>query len=130
MSTVDVTQLLTTRLPEEDVELPGGLGTVRVRAMTRAEVHGKEELQRKVERDGSQQLQPGAWERKVLHWCMVDPQLTEGQVKAWMACSPAGEITAVVDTIMRLSGLDDEDETGKAADKSDLPEDDGSGLST
>lgn len=82
-------------MPEEDVEIPD-VGTVRVRGLTRGEVFLVQKLQ------GTDAI-----ERRILAIGMVDPQLTESEVRRWQQHSPAGEIEPVVDAIRRLSGLSD-----------------------
>lgn len=90
---MDKNDLFKSNLTEAEVEIPGR-GTVRVRTMTREELHSL--------RDPN----TGIAERKVLAACMVDPQLTEDEVLLWQTASPAGELSVVVEKIMKLSGLD------------------------
>lgn len=103
---VDKETLLKERLPEDDVEIPG-VGTVRVRALSRGEVFRVQQV-----KGGT-----GPYERKVLHFGMVDPSLTEIEVQTWQEACPAGELDPVVDKIRKLSGLDE------GADKSGIPAD-------
>lgn len=73
-----------------------GVGTVTVRALTRAEaleVRGKE-------------LPYEELERKLIAYAMVEPKLTADDVKAWQEVSPAGQLEAVTDAIIRLSGME------------------------
>lgn len=81
------------RLPEADVEVPG-IGTVRVRALSRAEAM----LVRKA--DGT-----AAVERKMLALALVDPVLTESEVGRWQKASIAGELEPVTDKVSELSGM-------------------------
>lgn len=95
------------RLPEDDVEVPG-VGTVRVRSLSRAEVM----LLQKMAQDGED---PAAVERKMLSIALVDPALTEAEVGRWQRASIAGELEPVSDKVTALSGLDDD--AAKAAYK-------------
>jgi hypothetical protein len=98
-------RLLKPRVPEGTVDLEG-VGTVRVRGLSRGEVFMTQQA-KGVE----------AMERKILALGMLDPALTEAEVKAWQENSPAGEIEPVSEKIRELSGL----VTG--ADKSGVPGD-------
>lgn len=79
-------------MPEADVEVPG-LGTVRVRGLSRLE---------------SMQLQAlkgiQAQERRMLAMAMVDPAMTEAEVGQWQRVSPGGELEPVTTMVARLSG--------------------------
>jgi len=83
-----------TGLPEDDVEVPG-MGTVRVRGLSRDEVFGAQET-----KGGT-----AAVERVVLHLAMIDPPLSVADVGRWQKASPAGEIEHVTDRIHELSGM-------------------------
>ncbi|HEV8568984.1 MAG TPA: hypothetical protein VGQ92_18200 [Actinoplanes sp.] len=100
---MDKETLLKPRLPEDDVEIPG-VGTVRVRGLSRGEVLR------------GQGLKGVDLEAYMLAAGMVDPPMTRDEVKQWQAASPAGELEPVTDVISRLSGLDE------GAAKSDVPE--------
>ena len=92
--------LLTKRpIPERDVDVPG-IGTVRVRSLTRAEVFSMQ---------GTTDV--AALEAKMLAAAMLDPVLTEDEAKQWAASCPAGEIDPVTNAITELSGM------GVGADK-------------
>lgn len=93
--TVDKESLLKARLPEADVDLPG-VGTVRVRGLSRAEVL---EIQ-KVAGSGTAML-----ERRMIAVAMVAPRMSEGEVREWQEASPAGELEPVTDKIQELSGV-------------------------
>lgn len=100
-------RLLKTRLPEATVTIEG-VGDVRVRGLRRGEVfaikkatQGKDDLE--------------AFETKFVAAGMLEPKLTEAEVRRWYKAAPAGEIDPVVDKINELSGL------AQGADKSDLP---------
>lgn len=88
-------ELLTASFGVEVVEIPGR-GAVKVRALTRGqalEVQGKE-------------MDVAEMERKLVAWAMVEPQLTEADVKAWQDNSAAGELQVVTEAIIRLSGME------------------------
>lgn len=101
---VSKTDLLKKRVAvEEDVEIPG-LGTVKVRAMTRAEalaLYDKE-------------MSLAVADRKLLATAMVEPKLTEEEVAELQATTPAGLLQPVINTIETLSGIK-EKETVKEA---------------
>lgn len=90
---MDKELLFRPRLPEADVEVPG-VGTVRVRALSRAEAMAIEGMK------GA-----SAIERKMLSFGLVDPELTEAEVGQWQKVSPASELEAVSNKIAELSGL-------------------------
>lgn len=92
---IDKDVLFKVRLPEGEVEIPG-VGTVRVRGLSRDEVFA-------VQNVGSTQ----AAEQKILARGMVEPAMTELDVSKWQAASPGGELEAVVEKIRNLSGLND-----------------------
>ena len=85
-------RLLKPRVPEGTVDLE--IGTVRVRGLSRGEVFMTQQA-KGVE----------ASERKIVAIGMVDPEMTEDEVRQWQRSSPAGEMEAVVDKISELSGL-------------------------
>lgn len=90
---MDKEKLFTPRLPEADVEIPG-VGTIRVRALNRAEVlivEGVKSLDAK--------------DRKLISLGMVDPALTEAEAGRWQKASPAGELEPVTVKIAELSGM-------------------------
>jgi hypothetical protein len=99
---VSKAELLKKRFGEEEVEVPG-VGTVRVRALTRGqalELQGKE-------------MPVSEMERRLISTAMVEPSLTEDEVQQWQDNTPAGELQPVVEAIARLSGM--EQHAGKAA---------------
>ena len=98
---MDKELLLKPRLPEDDVEIPG-VGTVRVRGLSRYEVL----LAQREQPKGA-----GAMERVILRFGLVDPELTEDEVTQWQKASPAGELEPVTRRIQALSGM------GEGADK-------------
>lgn len=95
-------------MPEDDVEIPG-VGTVRVRGLSRAEVLLLRKATDNAESiDGPRAL---VLERKTIAMAMVDPALTEGEVRRWQEISDAGELEPVTAAIRELSGM------GERADK-------------
>jgi hypothetical protein len=93
---VDKQQLFKPRLAEAEVDVDG-VGTVRVRALSRIEVF----LAQQVHDDEA------AFERKILRAGMVDPKLTEAEIERWQKASPAGELQPVIDKVRGLSKMDD-----------------------
>ena len=92
--TFDKNLLLQPRLPEDTVDIPG-VGTIRVRALSRAEVDQLREL-----KDDN-----AAAERMILAAGLVDPKLTEAEVGQWQQAATHGEVNAVAEVIGQLSGL-------------------------
>jgi hypothetical protein len=89
---VDKALLLAPRLAQDEVQVPG-VGAVKVRGLTRAEVA-------KIgNRDGLEA------ERMAISLAMVDPVLTEDEVGQWQESAPAMEIQPVLVRINELSGL-------------------------
>jgi hypothetical protein len=86
-----------TGLPEDDVDVDG-VGTVRVRGLSRDEVFDVQSVKGGI----------GASERRILHLGMIDPPMSEGEAGQWQKVSPGGEIDPVVDRIRELSGLDED----------------------
>lgn len=105
--TVSKEQLLKPRLEEADVEIRG-VGTVRVRALSRGEIFM---MQTRTEGKGTD-----VKERLILSLGMIDPALTDSEIREWHGAAPAGELDPVVDKIRDLSGL------AEGADKSGVPE--------
>jgi hypothetical protein len=93
---MDKATLFEPRLEEADVEIPG-IGTVRVRALSRAEVM---QIQNRTDIE--------AQERLMIAYGMVDPQLTEAEAGKWCKAAPASEIAPVSEKIARLSGVTDD----------------------
>lgn len=89
---MDIEQLFKPLLPEKDVEIPGR-GTVRVRSLTRAEVHSMPKKD------------PSDAERHFIAAGMVDPTMNTEDVRRWQESASPGEITVVVDAIGKLSGF-------------------------
>lgn len=95
-----------TATKQADVEVPD-VGTVRVRALTRAEALGMTGLK------GG----PAVLERKLLAAGMVDPAITEDEAEQWQQSASADAIRAVSDAIATLSGM------FEGAQKSGVPAD-------
>lgn len=106
-------RLFKPRLPESEVEVPG-IGTVRVRGLSRAEVMVMRKATDTEQLDGPRAL---VIERKMIAAGMVDPILTESEVGRWQAASAAGELEPVTARITELSGLaEDAPKSGLSAD--------------
>ena len=110
---MDKAALFKNRLPEADVDLPG-VGTVRLRGLTRAEVLMVRKATDNENMDGDRAL---VLEKKLIAKAMVDPELTEGEVSRWQNTATPGELEPVIEKIQELSGL------LEGATKSDLPGD-------
>lgn len=99
---VDKEVLLTPRLNEvADVPIPG-VGTVRVRTLSRAEIFLVRKATDTEHMDGPRVL---TLERKMLAAAMVDPPLTEAEVGRWQKTAPAGEMDPIVHKVQELSGM-------------------------
>lgn len=96
---IDKAALTKARLPEREVEVPG-VGTVRVRGLSRAESLRIGQLAGDGDLDGS--------EVYLLAAGMVDPALSEDDVIEWRKAAPGDELTPVVEAILVLSGLKEE----------------------
>lgn len=81
--------------PEDDVEIPG-LGTVRVRGLSRHEV---------IHVQAANGKGVAAVERLTVSLGLIDPQMTEDEVRQWQKVSGAMELDPVTRAIARLSGL-------------------------
>lgn len=103
---MDKAKLLSQRKPFVEAEVPVEGGTVKVRSLSRDEIV----IVRGLSSD------PGRFERKLLSFAMVDPKLTEAEVRTWAQNSDALEIEDVTDKVMEISGLKERAE--KAAYKS------------
>lgn len=90
---MDIELLLARRVPEREHEIPG-VGTVRLRGLTRAEgmkLSGIKDLALR--------------ERYALSCAMVDPVMSEAQVGLWMQAAPAGELEELGQIVAELSGM-------------------------
>lgn len=94
--TLDKAALFAPRLDTQDVEV-GALGTVKIRALSRAQVLSFRK--RKVD-------DPGEMERVLIASALAEPALTEDEVRQWQEASPAGELESLTQAISALSGLD------------------------
>ncbi len=92
---MDKAKLLGDRMPTETVAVAGG--EVTVRALSRKAIH-----MLKPDTDDGDGL---AVERRMIHFGMVDPALTEEEVAQWFEVAPQSEIQRVTDVISRLSGI-------------------------
>jgi hypothetical protein len=90
----DKERFLKARLPERDVDVDG-VGTVRVRSLSRAEAGRLKEF---VDN-------PEAGEVFVLATGLVDPVLSEDEVRQWQAAATSAEVEEVTTAILGLSGL-------------------------
>ena len=89
---MDKATLLARRLPEDDVDVPG-VGTVRVRGLSRAEALAANDL------DGDER------ETYWLSCGIVDPALTDEEIRQWRGAATYQEIELVADRIAELSGM-------------------------
>jgi hypothetical protein len=99
MANLSKESLLARTLPQKDVELADG--TVRVRALSRSESIRVAGLSGDID----------AAETFILACALIDPELTEEEVTRWRAAAPSGEVDAVADAVLELSGM-----TAKAAE--------------
>lgn len=103
---MDKSKLIGKREDPKAIEVPVEDGAVKVRPLTREQIL----VLRSIGGD------PAKFEQKLLAYAMVDPVLTEAEVKEWQKHSPPMEIEAVTDKVMEISGLKEAAE--KAAYKS------------
>lgn len=94
--TINKDALFKPRLDEQDVPV-GDLGTVRIRALSRAQVLA---FRNRKATDAAE------IERVLLSSALIDPVLTEDEVKQWQEASAAGELEPLTQAISALSGLD------------------------
>jgi hypothetical protein len=97
---MDKELLFKPRCPERSVELPG-LGEVRVRGLTRAEI--------KIISDREERGKDS--ESWIIATCLLDPELSEEDAQRWLDVAQFGEIETLTDAINALSGI------GKYANK-------------
>ena len=100
---LDKKALLTPRLGEDDYEIPG-VGVVRIRGLSRAQVIALRKIDDLAESDA-----------QMVAWGLVEPALTVDEAKAWQASSGPAEIEGLTVAIGNLSGQ------GVKADKSGVP---------
>lgn len=99
-------ELTKQRAGEEDFTMPSG-AVVRVRGLSRGEVY----LMQKTKADGGIQDE-AAWERRMVHLALLQPELTEEQVGEWQQGPAGGDLEELTDKIRELSKL------GQGAEKS------------
>lgn len=104
MAVLSRDQILARKMGHELVDLGDG-DQVKVRGLTRAEAHEMKEIETNPER-----------EVRTLVLGLVEPELTEDDVRAWLAGDTFGAIQPVLERIMSLSGM--LEGQGKAATKS------------
>jgi hypothetical protein len=103
VTAVDKNALLAPRLGEGEHEVPG-VGTVRLRGLSRAEVLEARTL-----------ADTAAADRFMVSRALLDPKLTEAEVATWAANSGPKEIEDLTGAIVELSGM------GTGAAKSGVP---------
>lgn len=101
--------LIQVRAGEEDVTLPSG-ALVRVRGLSRGEVF----MMQKSRADGGIRDE-AAWERRMIHLAMLQPELSEEQVGTWQQGPAGGDLETLGEKIRELSKL------GQGAEKSGVP---------
>lgn len=101
-------QLLSRRIDEDDVEIPG-VGAVRVRGLSRGEVFALRKA-----KEAGRLKDDAAWDRRLVSLAMVNPAMTEDEVGVWQDSSPAGELEDVTKKIQELSAM------AEGADKSSV----------
>lgn len=103
MATLSKESLLARTLPRRDVAVDGG--TVTVRALSRSEAVRVADLQKDVD----------AAEVFILACALVDPALTEDEVRVWRDSAASGEVDAVSTVVLELSGMTPEAAAAAAA---------------
>lgn len=89
---MDKAALLARRLPEDDVEVPG-VCTFRVRGLSRAEALAANELDA---------------EAREVFWLsrgIVDPAMTDDEIRQWRDATTFAEVELVSNRIVELSGM-------------------------
>lgn len=79
-------------LPEDTIEVPE-IGTIRIRALSRAEALA------------STELVAGEREAQVLAWGLADPAITKEEAQQWRETTMPGVVNAVAYEILVLSGM-------------------------
>lgn len=98
---MDKAVLLKGYLPEADVELPSGAGTVRVRGLSRLEairMNGVMESDTELKESEDLAVSLG----------MIDPRMTDTEVHEWRVNTVAADIQAVAVKISELSNMDEQ----------------------
>lgn len=88
--------LLAKRIKEEEIPLPGLDVTVVVRGLSREESAALSAAEG-----------PDAAEIMALRFGLIDPKLTEDEIREWRRQAPGGELQPIAEAITRLSGMDD-----------------------
>lgn len=91
---MDKAVLLKGYLPEDDVVLPSGLGTVHVRGLSRQEAIGVAKI------DDEQEM-----ERVACSLGMLDPAMSAVEVGEWQKVGVAADLQAVATKISDLSNM-------------------------
>lgn len=97
---MDKKKLLKARPLEAEVDVPD-VGTIKVRALTRADVLAIADAQRNADRLGDRAY----FEQLMLASALVDPALTADEVAEWQAVAPSKVIGTVVDAVTSLAAL-------------------------
>lgn len=92
---MDKAVLLKGFLPERDVDLPSGVGTVRVRGLSRNEA---------VEVAACADEQE--MERRAIALALLDPPMTMSEVREWSGVAVAADVQAVAQAISQLSNME------------------------
>lgn len=92
---MDKATLLKGFLPETDVDLPSGIGTVRVRGLSRQEAVAVSKIDDQV-----------GMERKAIACGLLDPRMTEAEVDEWSQVAVAADVQAVAQAISALSNME------------------------
>lgn len=103
---MDASALTTAGRIKTDTHDIEGVGTITFRGMSRWELL---EAGRIGEQHGA-----AAQEKFILSCCLIDPPMTEAEVRAWQNVAPAGELAPLQKKINALSLI------GKDAAKSDV----------
>lgn len=90
---MDKELLFKAQVSEADVELNSG--TVRVRGLTRGEMHAM----------NARNADPLLVEQRTVKTGLVDPELTLDEVKRWYETALAGDVQKVVSAVLELSGM-------------------------
>lgn len=103
----DKSILLKPRLPERDVDLEG-VGTIRIRALSRTEAD-------QLGRYGGKYEDAAVF---ILSTGLVDPVLTPDEVRQWRSAATTDEVETVNNAILDLSGLLDDKKVAAEARQS------------
>jgi len=85
------------------IDLPSGLGTVQVRKLSRGETMDLMEME--VGSNGRVKIPLRVWEQRLLAAAMLDPKMTEADVKAWQENGASADIEEVTSVIQKLSNV-------------------------